>query len=93
IYTPAAQRKHGYYVWPFLLDGRLVGRVDLKADRGADALHVIAAFAEEGASPPQVATALLAELESMASWLGLGQVSVGERGNLVRQLRRAGLRR
>ncbi len=93
IYTPAAQRKHGYYVWPFLLDGRLVGRVDLKADRGADALHVIAAFAEEGASPQPVATALLAELESMASWLGLGQVSVGERGNLVRQLRRAGLRR
>ena len=48
IYTPANKRQYGYYVWPFLLDGELVGRVDLKTDRSADALQVVGAFVEEG---------------------------------------------
>ncbi|MGB1225502.1 MAG: winged helix-turn-helix domain-containing protein [Mycobacterium sp.] len=87
IYTPAAKRRYGYYVWPFLLDGDLVGRVDLKADRAADTLQVVGAFAEQGQSPSRVATAMAVELEAMASWLGLGGVAVGERGDLVEALR------
>ncbi len=87
IYTPAPKRKFGYYVWPFLLDGRLVGRVDLKADRNAGALNVIGAFAEDGADATRVVPALGAELQSMASWLGLGTVSVGDRGELAAPLR------
>lgn len=93
IYTPAHKRQFGYYVWPFLLDGELVARVDLKADRTRDALHVVAAFAEDGRPRERVAIALLAELESMASWLGLSDVSVGERGDLVAELRRTRPRR
>ena len=87
IYTPAQKRQYGYYVWPFLLDGELVGRVDLKADRSADTLHVVGAFVEEGRAPARVADALAGELESMATWLGLGGVTVGKRGDLVGALR------
>lgn len=86
IYTPAAKRQYGYYVWPFLLDGRLVGRVDLKADRTRDALHVVGAFAEPGQSASRVAQGLAGELTTMASWLGLGDVTVGDRGGLVDEL-------
>lgn len=89
IYTPADKRTYGYYVWPFLLDGRLVGRVDLKADRAAEALLVLGAFAEEGEDPQRVAAALAGQLQTMASWLGLAAVTVGGRGNLAAELRRA----
>ncbi|HEU4362751.1 MAG TPA: crosslink repair DNA glycosylase YcaQ family protein [Mycobacterium sp.] len=87
IYTPAARRRYGYYVWPLLLDGRLVGRVDLKADRDAGALHVAGGFAEPEQSRPRVAAALAGQLAAMAAWLELGRVTVGERGDLVDELR------
>ncbi|MDT5323811.1 MAG: uncharacterized protein QOF25_963 [Mycobacterium sp.] len=88
IYTPQPKRQYGYYVWPFLLDGRLVGRVDLKAERTRDALQVVGAFAEPGQDAGRVAAALAAELRTMASWLGLADVTVGERGDLITPLRR-----
>jgi uncharacterized protein len=93
IYTPATKRQYGYYVWPLLLDGELVGRVDLKADRAADALHVVGAFVEADRPPARVAAALAGELETMAGWLGLGGVTVGERGDLAGTLRKAVARR
>jgi uncharacterized protein YcaQ len=89
IYVPAPKRQFGYYVWPFLLDGRLVGRVDLKAERTRDALHVVGAFAEPGEQPSHVAEALATELRSMAGWLGLSDVTVGKKGDLTAPLSRA----
>jgi uncharacterized protein YcaQ len=89
IYTPSPKRQFGYYVWPFLLDGRLVGRVDLKAERAADALNVVGAFMEPGQDAGRVAEALALELRSMASWLGLAEVAVGERGDLTAALTQA----
>jgi uncharacterized protein len=89
IYTPAEKRQYGYYVWPFLLDGRLVGRVDLKAERARDALHVVGAFTEDGQDRGRVAAALAAELRSMADWLDLADITVGERGDLVGELARS----
>jgi uncharacterized protein YcaQ len=90
IYTPAHKREHGYYVFPFLLDDTLVGRVDLKADRTDDVLRVPGAFVETDgrAVPVRVAEELAGELRSMAAWLGLGDVLVGERGNLSGPLAR-----
>ncbi|MBU9764632.1 winged helix-turn-helix domain-containing protein [Mycobacterium sp. TNTM28] len=87
IYTPAHKRQYGYYVWPFLLDGRLVARVDLK--RADAALQVLGAFTEEGQDPARVARALAVELETMASWLGADGVEVADRGDLAGPLRAA----
>jgi uncharacterized protein len=89
IYTPTPKRQFGYYVWPFLLDGRLVGRVDLKAERTRDALHVVGAFVEPDEKPALVAEALSDELKTMASWLGLSDVTVGDRGDLTTKLSRS----
>jgi hypothetical protein len=74
IYVPAHLRVHGYYVLPFLYGDTLVARVDLKADRGEDTLRAHAIHWEPGA-PPEARPALDRHLASMASWLGLGQVS------------------
>jgi uncharacterized protein YcaQ len=84
IYTPEPKRIHGYYVLPFLLNERLVARVDLKSDRQAGVLRVQGAFAEAGIDAGHVARELARELELCAGWLGLANgVTVGERGDLA----------
>jgi len=89
IYTPAAARKFGYYVLPFLLGDRLVARVDLKADRQAGVLRVMSAHVEPRIDAAQVVEHLATELFSMAGWMSLGGVRVGERGDLAGALRGA----
>jgi uncharacterized protein YcaQ len=81
IYTPEPKRKFGYYVLPFLHQGRIVGRVDLKSDRAAGVLVAKAAHAEKRGGPAAV-PALAAELRRMATWLDLGDVRAEARGDL-----------
>jgi uncharacterized protein len=89
IYVPEPKRVYGYYVFPFLLDGELVGRVDLKADRAAGMLRAHGAFLEPGADGQRVAAEMASELRAMADWLGLDRVSVGAKGNLAKAVAKA----
>lgn len=89
IYLPEAKRQYGYFVLPFLLDDRLHGRVDLKADRKARQLLVRGSFAEPGADSTRLALALAGELRLLATWLDLDDVTVSSRGNLASALQAA----
>lgn len=82
IYVPEPKRVHGYYVLPFLLDGDLVARVDVKSDRRDNSLRVKGAFAEPGIDKKKVGPALRQELEMVAGWLGLEDVVVSRNGDL-----------
>jgi hypothetical protein len=83
IFVPAAKRKWGSYVLPFLMGERLAARVDLKSDRAKDRLLVLGAYVELWASADQVAAALAVELKLLAAWLQLDGIRVGRRGNLA----------
>lgn len=83
IYVPAARRVHGYYVLPFLHREQLAARVDLKSDRAAGVLRVLAAWLEPGQVAAEVADALAAQLRRAAAWQGLADVVVAPRGDLA----------
>jgi uncharacterized protein YcaQ len=88
IYTPAPKRVYGYYVLPFLMKGRMAGRVCLKSDRKAGVLRVNAAHFEPGLNPDETAAALADQLKLLAGWLQLGEVSIFPAGNLCQHLER-----
>ena len=49
VYKRAHERQFGYYVLPFLWRDRIVGRADLKSERGEGTLVVKALHLEAGA--------------------------------------------
>jgi uncharacterized protein YcaQ len=71
MYKPAAKRRWGYYALPVLHDDRLVGKVDAAADRKGSVLRVHAIH-EDVRFTRTMSKSVQAELEDLASWLGLG---------------------
>jgi uncharacterized protein len=76
MYKPAAQRRWGYFALPILHGDRLVGKVDAAADRKGGVLRVHAIHEDVKLTRP-IARAVQAELEDLASWLGLRIVESG----------------
>ncbi len=76
IYVPAAKRRWGYYVLPFRVGDRIVGRVDLKADRKARQLLVLNAHEEDSIDVEHCCDSLATELHALSAWLGLDEVRV-----------------
>ena len=76
VYKPEPQRVYGYYVLPFLYRDRLVGRADLKSDRGDGVLRVRAFHFEPGVRRSgALETALEKALDRLARVLGLERVA------------------
>jgi uncharacterized protein YcaQ len=64
VYKRAHEREYGYYVLPLLAGDRILGRADLKADRGQGVLHVRRFHRE-----PRVRGNVTAKLERAAARL------------------------
>lgn len=72
VFVPAAKRRYGYYVFPLMEGDRIIGRIDMKADRKADALTVAALWPEPKTRFAQGRLARLeAELDRQRRFAGL----------------------
>jgi uncharacterized protein YcaQ len=70
MYKPKAERRWGYYTLPVLRQDMLVGKVDATTDRRAGVLRVHAIH-EDMPFDQATRNAVHAEIEHLASWLGL----------------------
>jgi len=75
VFVPEAKRQYGYYVFPLLEADRLIGRIDMKADRDSKVLMVKALWLEPGVRLTQKRQQRLrAELNRQAKFVGLTAV-------------------
>jgi uncharacterized protein YcaQ len=70
MYKPKAQRRWGYFALPVLHHDQLVGKVDAEADRKGSMLRVRAVH-QDVRFTRAISTAVEAELDALAQWLGL----------------------
>ncbi|MGE6741010.1 winged helix-turn-helix domain-containing protein [Allorhizobium pseudoryzae] len=75
VFVPEPKRQYGYYVFPLLEGDRMVGRIDMKADRKAGALIVKRLWWEPGLRPSVGRLERLeAELQRLARFSGVERV-------------------
>jgi uncharacterized protein YcaQ len=75
MYKPAAKRRWGYFALPVLHGDRLVGKVDVIADRKASVLRVNAIH-QDVRFTRAITKAVRAELDDLAVWLKLDKVEL-----------------
>jgi len=74
-FTPAPQRRFGYYVLPLLEGERLVGRLDPKLHRDRDVLEIRGLWWEPGIKPTRIRLKRLREaLERLALFTGAREI-------------------
>lgn len=89
IYVPRPKRTYGYYVLPFLLGDKIVGRADLKTDRTDGVLRVLGAFSEPGNDRDAVIEGMRTALDDLAQFVGVHDWIVsGHAGDLIADLGR-----
>lgn len=75
IFVPEPKREYGYYVFPLLESDRLIGRIDMKADRRTGVLDVKRLWLEKGVKPSAGRLEKLeAELARIARFAGVDRV-------------------
>lgn len=75
VFVPEARREYGYYVFPLLEGDRLIGRIDMKADRKASTLNVARLWLEPKVRALSGRMARLdAELARVARFAGVADV-------------------
>jgi uncharacterized protein YcaQ len=78
VYTPAAKRKHGYYVLPLLFGERLVGRIEPRLERKTGELRILGVWFQPDFRPmeePHFGAALAQALDAYTTFVGARKVT------------------
>ena len=86
IYVPEKKRRWGYYCLPVMVDGQLVGRLDVKTDRQDDVLRIKAAHLEEGYDANDVAERIVPAIRDLRQLVGVDDIQFSDNGNLATHL-------
>ena len=84
IYVPRAKRQHGYFAMPILHGDELIGRIDPRVDREADAFVVNAIHVEPGPKrDAATGRAVARALSDLAHFTGVSRVTLPARPGLA----------